>query len=200
MDHARPGDAAALEGGGLMPWGRLDDKFYSHPKIIAAGLSATGLFALSLSYCAAHGTDGLVPQGALTNFNGWKPAARRLVTIRLWETVDGGGWRIHDYLDWNPSHEEVLRDRQAAAERKRAKSPGLRPDSNETGRSADSGDPPGPVPLHATPDVPDGTPYAPPNPPRRARGANSRNSHGLSDQDREELRLMDAQAIRVGTG
>jgi hypothetical protein len=43
-----------------MAWARLDDKFHSDPKILAAGNAAVGLYARSIAYCADHLTDGVV--------------------------------------------------------------------------------------------------------------------------------------------
>jgi hypothetical protein len=172
-----------------MPWGRLDDKFYSHPKILAVGLAPAGLYSIGLSYSAAQLTDGHIPVSAVTNFTGWKSAARRLVEGHLWEVAEGG-WRVHDYLDWNPSREQVLGERQAAAVRKRASK--QQPESGRIPATPEGARTPVSTPLHATPDVPNGTPWTPPNPPR-PRGA--RNGHGLSDRDREELRLAQSRAI-----
>ena len=39
-----------------------------------------------------------------------------LVGAGLWEAVDGG-WKIHDYLDYNPSHAQQEADRAASRKR-----------------------------------------------------------------------------------
>ena len=66
-----------------MSWFRLDDKFHSHTKIIAAGNAAVGLFVRAGCYCSDHSTDGLVtfPVAALLG----KPReAQALCDAGLW--------------------------------------------------------------------------------------------------------------------
>lgn len=41
-----------------MPWTKLDDGFWMHPKILLAGNEAVGIFARCISYCGAYLTDG----------------------------------------------------------------------------------------------------------------------------------------------
>lgn len=48
-----------------MPWGRLDDSFYDHPKLDDLGssrLAGAGLWAIAISWCNRRLTDGLVPR------------------------------------------------------------------------------------------------------------------------------------------
>ena len=40
-----------------MPWARLDDGFYDHPKILDVSLAAAGLFSIGLSYCSVAGVS-----------------------------------------------------------------------------------------------------------------------------------------------
>ena len=102
-----------------MPWAKLDDTLHGHPKAAKAGLEAMGLHLLALAHCSAYLTDGHVAP----EFVEGKAARRstvltaRLVEARLWE-VNGDGWVIHDYLDYNPSREQVLAKREAEARRK----------------------------------------------------------------------------------
>lgn len=44
-----------------MAWARLDDQFWSNPKVVAAENDAAGVFARALCYASAHNTDGFVP-------------------------------------------------------------------------------------------------------------------------------------------
>lgn len=99
-----------------MAFGALDDDFHSHPKILAAGLAATGLYARCLSYCARYLTDGHVPEP-------WARAAAgdnaqelidTLTHVRLWQP-EPGGFHIPSYLDYNPSREEALKRREERA-------------------------------------------------------------------------------------
>lgn len=85
-----------------MPWVKLDDDFYSHPKLMTVGLAATGLYARGLSYAGRYSTDGYLPEmwvrGQLA---GEKPdLIKRLVDAGLWRVVDGG-WLIPNFLENN---------------------------------------------------------------------------------------------------
>jgi hypothetical protein len=91
-----------------MAWGRLDDSFDAHRKVRRAGLEAVGLHARALSYCAGSLTDGHVDPEWLTERAGRRAErlAEQLVAAGLWEH-NSDGFVIHDYLEYNPSREEV---------------------------------------------------------------------------------------------
>jgi hypothetical protein len=113
-----------------MPWVRLDDGFASHPKVLAAGLLGMGLHVAGLCYANRHLTDGFIADNAvetLGRFTVELPGAKRrrldpefvagqLVAAGLWERVEGG-YRIHDYLVFQPSRADVERDREIARRR-----------------------------------------------------------------------------------
>jgi hypothetical protein len=98
---------------------RLADDFPHHPKIVQAGPLAGWLWACGLAYANRYATDGFIP-AAQVRLLGDLPApeeqARRLVDVGLWE-VAKGGYQIHDFATYQPSSEEVRRDREAAARR-----------------------------------------------------------------------------------
>ena len=91
-----------------MSWLRIDDTFYDHPKIVAAGPLAVALHVFAMTYASRHGTDGFVPASMLpwlVRFDGIQltlgleprgPAmpvdvqaiAARLVEIGLWHPAD----------------------------------------------------------------------------------------------------------------
>ena len=102
-----------------MPWGRLDDSFDAHRKVRRAGLEAVGIQARALSYCAGALTDGKVDPEWLEERAGRRASklGELLVVAGLWEP-NGDGWVIHDYLDYNPSRQEVLERRAADSRRK----------------------------------------------------------------------------------
>src|SRR5258706_12976308 len=102
-----------------MPWFRLDDSFHSHPKVIAAGNEAIGLYVRCGTHAAEHLTDGFVGKDVALSY-GSTALADTLVRTRLWHRARGG-WTIHDYLDYNPSREAVEKERKASAERQRRK-------------------------------------------------------------------------------
>jgi hypothetical protein len=104
-----------------MAWVKIDDQFFMHPKVIAAGRDARDLYLAALTYTAGQLTDGFVPAGALpliAAMAGVPDAAdlaARLVDVRLWEPT-AGGYNIHDYHEYNPSAEQVRATREARAE------------------------------------------------------------------------------------
>lgn len=102
-----------------MSWARIDDSYPHHPKIIAAGPQAMAVDVAGICYCARLLTDGFVHEnaiGVLGPFKNVQKLIDRLVEVKRWETVKDG-WRVHDYLDYNPSRDQVLREREAARER-----------------------------------------------------------------------------------
>jgi hypothetical protein len=98
-----------------VPWARLDDDFYDHPRTVTAGNAAVGLWARSLSYCARYLTDGFVPAEIMRQFR--QPADPEDVIDRLERagmmTRSAGGVLIPDFLDYNPSSAQVKADRAA---------------------------------------------------------------------------------------
>lgn len=79
-----------------------------------------GLFLLTLSWCADYLTDGFVPEIQVKRLlfvcDDPLAIADRLVAAGLWERADGG-YQIHDYLEYNPSAEQVKAERAANAKR-----------------------------------------------------------------------------------
>ncbi len=100
-----------------MTWFKLDDGFHSHPKVIAAGNAAVGLFTRCGTWSSDHLTDGRIP-AHIARFYGTKKEIGALVTCGLWR-VDGDWYVMPDYLDYNPSGDAVKRDRSQSAERQR---------------------------------------------------------------------------------
>jgi hypothetical protein len=100
-----------------MPWFRMDDSFHSHPKTIKAGNEAIGLYARCGTYAAEHLTDGFIPDEVVLLY-GSRELAAVLVSAKLWRRARGG-WRIHDYLDYNPSRKTVENERRTNAERQK---------------------------------------------------------------------------------
>lgn len=119
-----------------MGWGRLDDGWEGHPKLLAAGLIARAIQSNAIAYCGHYLTDGylgadVIPRLVLgvevlfvaTGDGGPTPASSidwpaYMVEKKLWDRVDnrtGFPYRVHDYLDYNPSRAFL------EAERKRLK-------------------------------------------------------------------------------
>lgn len=101
-----------------MAWGKVDDKLWGSPKWLATPPRARGLWVTGLSWCMDQLTDGLVPTHVLPSLGGTRTDARDLVSALLWEEVDGG-WLYHDWHDYQPSREKVLKERAEAAERQK---------------------------------------------------------------------------------
>ena len=124
-----------------MAWVRLDEDFASHPKVVEAGPLGIALQVAALCYCNRHLTDGRVPRAtarSLLDFEGIAVVDGMrgddvepdyviglLVDAGLWHTPGHDcpscpaierGYMIHDYLEQQPSREDVLRRREQAAE------------------------------------------------------------------------------------
>lgn len=101
-----------------MSWIRLDDHTPEHPKLIKVGPVAAWLWICGLAWCSRHLTDGELPHEALSLFGipNVRAEARRLVVVGLWQTTKKG-YRIHDYLKYQPSAEQVTKRRADTAQR-----------------------------------------------------------------------------------
>lgn len=114
-----------------MPWVRLDDEFTDHPKVAVVGVFGVALQVAALCYANRHLTDGFVPLQVIrrlldfdgvgeNNGTGWKEVdawevAERLVMAGIW-TVEPKGFRIHNYLSYQPSKADVQAERLAQHE------------------------------------------------------------------------------------
>lgn len=147
-----------------MPWFVVDDNADSHPKMIAAGNAALGLWLKAGAYASRHLTDGIVPGVVARMYsNGSKTQVAKLVAAGLWhehghtcrhpkcKQPAAGDYAIHDYLVYNPSRAEVERKRERAAEKKRkqravqaSEQPLPDPDETQHGDDGDQDDPPRP--------------------------------------------------------
>ena len=101
-----------MGGDSLMPWFKVDDTFHSHPKARTAGPAALGLWVMAGSYCAQYATDGVVPRWFVSQVPHGLRLARGLVEAELWSEC-GSGWAFHDWTDFQPSKDEIERDREA---------------------------------------------------------------------------------------
>ncbi len=98
-----------------MAWVRIHDGAMSHPKVIGLPDKAFRLWVWGLSYAQQHLTNGEIPAVAIPGR--LQRAAGKLAAIGLWNAKDGGGFHIHDYLDWNDSKDLVLKKRSEARDR-----------------------------------------------------------------------------------
>jgi hypothetical protein len=108
----------------------IDDKLASHPKIFRAGslLGPNGgaqvfaLYVAGIGYAREHLTDGFIPDTfvqACGLVQRPQAVARALTSrgVSLWHRVRGG-YRIHDYFDWNPKASAVKKKRAKWREKK----------------------------------------------------------------------------------
>ena len=122
-----------------MAWVRLDDGFFTNPKVVSVSAEAKLLYLAALAYSSRELTDGLVSAGALRVITAVaevrqpKRAAVELVTAGLWEDSGPEGHRIHDYHLFNPTREAVLKRRASDAGRKRSPRGLPPPDPPESG-------------------------------------------------------------------
>lgn len=105
-----------------MAWARLDDGFYDHPKILALwgeSPAAVGLHVRCLAYATKHLTDGVLPEPVVRAMGADNEMLGALVNAGLWYELEGGQFGLHDFLDWNPSRDEVRERKAKDRERKR---------------------------------------------------------------------------------
>ena len=101
-----------------MPWGSLDDSLYDHPKLDLLGssrLPCVGLWILAVSWSNRYLTDGFIPRTRVEKLHGTVNLAEKLVTAGLFERA-GEDYRVHDFLDFNPSAGEIQARRKAMRE------------------------------------------------------------------------------------
>lgn len=106
-----------------MAWFKVDDSFWSHPKVLPLSLAARGVWLTAGTWCATHLTDGAIDDeslhviipGSRAQVGRW---AAELVTRGLWDVTDTG-WRFHSWEDFQPSREQVEAARIDARERQR---------------------------------------------------------------------------------
>lgn len=104
-----------------MTWVRLDDSFPEHGKVERLSDAAFRLHVSALCYCARNLTDGVVEPRVVRRV---VPRFRRqslaeLLAAGLWHERGDGAFEVHDFLDYNPSSEQVKAEREAARERMR---------------------------------------------------------------------------------
>ena len=119
-----------------MSWVKLDDGFYDHRKVVAAGAHGLALWVVGLAYCNRQPQrDGFIPDGkveCLFPIPKAKRVAARLVEVGLWVRVEGG-YQVHDYHDFQPDAgraAEISAKRAEAGRRGGARSGETRREAN----------------------------------------------------------------------
>lgn len=114
-----------------MSWVKLDDRYFSNGKIRRVSIGARLLHVASMCHCAAALSDGLIPLGDLLMVQAAcgvtdARSVAELVEVGLWDedfergnVVGNGvtnavtGYRVHDYLEYNPPSARVIANREA---------------------------------------------------------------------------------------
>lgn len=149
-----------------MSWLRFDDGLDEHGKVEQLldqdelrGLAAIGLLTLTATNCSRRLTDGQVTVRTIKKLapeHGME-LVERLLDAGLYDEGpddDGAAFAIHDYLDYNPSKEDVLErrrqeaERKAVARRKAAERRRAEQESDRPSKRTGSG-----TPDHVPPDV-----------------------------------------------
>lgn len=84
-----------------MSWVRLDDGFMEHPKVLALTPKDFQVHMRALCY-ASRRRGPHIPSSALLILATTKQTAERLTEVGLWD-VNGDGWVIHDWDDYQPA-------------------------------------------------------------------------------------------------
>ena len=116
-----------------MPWFRLDDSAYDHPKVAGLSDPAFRLWVTAGLYSCRHLTDGMVTQVTLRILQAKAKHCQELVMAGLWVVVPDGGYRFHDWEHYQPSAESV-RQRRAKDRDKKARARGAANRHPDTGR------------------------------------------------------------------
>lgn len=180
-----------------MPWVKLDDHFDENAKVSAAGPLGIALYVTGLAYCNRNLSDGFIPWATARSLLSWEylgePEASgrqkhyriayvsgmqgddvdsahvidRLIETGLWEEVPGG-YRVHDYDQYQPSKAEVEAERDAARARMgRVRGKSDRSSADVRANNARSSDAPDPVSDPDPVPVTDPNPQNPPTPRKR---------------------------------
>ena len=108
-----------------MPWVRIDDQFYQHPKVVAVGPLGIAMQVSGLCYCNRYLTDGFIPLEVVPRLVPFdeakvKQLVSNLLAACLWvaSTLSKqNGYIVHDYADYQSTKAQILTTREA---RKRA--------------------------------------------------------------------------------
>jgi hypothetical protein len=106
-----------------LPWFRLDNNFWSNPKILGliglpGGYRLVFIWLAAIGYSVAHGTDGYVTPEILPLFRAKPRDLERLVDGRFMWPADGG-WVINGWAEFQESSEESQERRRRAQEASR---------------------------------------------------------------------------------
>lgn len=90
-------------------WFKVCDGFSEHPKAIAAGNEACGVWSRMGSWSSQYCTGGVVPHAKALAIAGELAPLTALLKAGLLERLneDGAPWVFHDWSDYNPTADEA---------------------------------------------------------------------------------------------
>lgn len=100
----------------------IDVHIITHPKALAAGIDAFGLWCWGMCYAQLHITNGHLPRVAVLSALGGKRnimLALKLEEAGLWTPHEDGSWSIWNYGKKNQTADEIREKKEKAAERVR---------------------------------------------------------------------------------
>lgn len=114
-----------------MGWVRISDDFYDHDRFSEVGALGIAVWLVGLAYCNRNLTNGKIPRVAANRllfieglgiYTGTMSGRDAEVTDGIAELVDAGLWldegkfyTVRDYLDYQPSADEVKDQREKNA-------------------------------------------------------------------------------------
>lgn len=103
----------------MAEWGKVYGSLHGSLKWRRASKGARALWTTALSWCIdQEASEGEIPSDALRILDGTARDAANLVDVQLWD-VTPDGWRFHDWHDRQRTREQIIRDRESAAQRQR---------------------------------------------------------------------------------
>lgn len=80
--------------------------FFDHGKTTEVGEAVAFRHLRAMAWCHRHRTDGFLPRGSALAIVYSEATAKKLQKAGLWDRARGG-WRIHDYLEHQPSKADL---------------------------------------------------------------------------------------------
>lgn len=119
-----------------MTWVKLDDHFPEDDVVSELTHASFRLHVIALCYCARNLTDGILDKRAIRVCTSILTTGRanrnvdELVRVGLWKRHESGDFEIKNYLEFNPSKEQVDAQRERNANRQSRHRMRNREDSN----------------------------------------------------------------------
>lgn len=121
-----------------MPWFKVDDSFYDHPKVENLSMAARGLWLTCGVWCAKHLTDGVISAKRVRALGGTPAQIKALIKNGLWSECKGDSgakcYAFHDWFDMQPSREQIYEKREIERQKKRKQRTNQTSDNATTSR------------------------------------------------------------------